>query len=169
MIRHRIEVRLHKPVQPCRKGQLRAEALGQGLIYGDGKLGRVCSLKFVKSIRTTPALKFPQRRCHQIDGGLSLKGNLQRISLKNFLRLKIRFIAGRMLALSDSQLETLMTFAADIPPDKRSMLLERIEAMLRGPINVKTACPLYPRKQTCAVQLRMSAKGHKRTTPARTA
>ena len=30
-----------------------------------------------------------------------------------------------MLALSDSQLKTLMTFAADIPPDKRSMFLER--------------------------------------------
>jgi hypothetical protein len=27
----------------------------------------------------------------------------------------------------------------------------------------KTSCPLYPRKQTCAVQLRMSAKGQKRT------
>ena len=25
------------------------------------------------------------------------------------------------------------------------------------------ACPLYPRKQTCAVQLAMSAKGQKRT------
>src|SRR5262249_25535252 len=25
------------------------------------------------------------------------------------------------------------------------------------------ACPLYPRKRTCAVQLRMSAKGQKRT------
>jgi hypothetical protein len=24
-------------------------------------------------------------------------------------------------------------------------------------------CPLYPRKRTCAVQLGMSAKGHKRT------
>jgi hypothetical protein len=35
-----------------------------------------------------------------------------------------------MLALSDSQLETLMTFAADIPPDKRSTFLERIAAML---------------------------------------
>jgi hypothetical protein len=27
----------------------------------------------------------------------------------------------------------------------------------------KRSCPLYPRKQTCAVQKRMSAKGHKRT------
>jgi hypothetical protein len=27
----------------------------------------------------------------------------------------------------------------------------------------KTSCPLYPRKQTCAVQLRMSALGQKRT------
>jgi len=35
-----------------------------------------------------------------------------------------------MLALSDSQLETLMTFAADIPPDKRSTFLERVGAML---------------------------------------
>jgi hypothetical protein len=35
-----------------------------------------------------------------------------------------------MLALSDSQLKTLMTFAADIPPDKRSMFLERVGAML---------------------------------------
>jgi|SoiMetStandDraft_2_1073263.scaffolds.fasta_scaffold314619_2 hypothetical protein len=45
MIRHRIEARLHKAVQPCHKGQLRAEALGQGLIYGDdSELGRVCSV-----------------------------------------------------------------------------------------------------------------------------
>jgi hypothetical protein len=35
-----------------------------------------------------------------------------------------------MLALSDSQLRTLMTFAADIPPDKRSTFLERVGAML---------------------------------------
>jgi hypothetical protein len=35
-----------------------------------------------------------------------------------------------MLALSDSQLRTLMTSAADIPPEKRSMFLERVAAML---------------------------------------
>jgi hypothetical protein len=35
-----------------------------------------------------------------------------------------------MVALSDSQLKTLMTFAADIPPDKRSTFLERVGAML---------------------------------------
>jgi hypothetical protein len=28
---------------------------------------------------------------------------------------------------------------------------------------VQSPCPLYPRKRTCAVQLRMSALGHKRT------
>ena len=27
----------------------------------------------------------------------------------------------------------------------------------------KSSCPLYPQKRTCAVQLEMSAKGHKRT------
>jgi hypothetical protein len=35
-----------------------------------------------------------------------------------------------MLALSDAQLQTLMTFAADIPPEKRSLFLERVGAML---------------------------------------
>ena len=35
-----------------------------------------------------------------------------------------------MLALSDSQLKTLMTFAADIPQEKRSTFLERVGAML---------------------------------------
>jgi hypothetical protein len=35
------------------------------------------------------------------------------------------------LALSDAQLQTLMIFAADIPPEKRSIFMERIEAMLR--------------------------------------
>ena len=35
-----------------------------------------------------------------------------------------------MVALSDFQLKTLMTFAADIPPDKRSTFLERVSAML---------------------------------------
>jgi hypothetical protein len=35
-----------------------------------------------------------------------------------------------MLGLSDAQLQTLMTFAADIPPDKRSTFLERVGAML---------------------------------------
>ena len=34
------------------------------------------------------------------------------------------------LALTDSQLKTLMTFAADISPDKRSTFLERVGAML---------------------------------------
>jgi hypothetical protein len=34
-----------------------------------------------------------------------------------------------MLSLNDAQ-KTLMTFAADIPPDKRSMFLERVGAML---------------------------------------
>jgi hypothetical protein len=28
---------------------------------------------------------------------------------------------------------------------------------------MQKSCPLYPRKQTCAVQLRMSALGQKRT------
>ena len=35
-----------------------------------------------------------------------------------------------MLALSDAQLQTLMTFAADIPQEKRSTFLERVGAML---------------------------------------
>jgi hypothetical protein len=35
-----------------------------------------------------------------------------------------------MLSLNDAQLKTLMTFAADIPPDKRSTFLERVGAML---------------------------------------
>jgi hypothetical protein len=34
------------------------------------------------------------------------------------------------LALSDAQLKTVMLFAAAIPPEKRSMFLERIGAML---------------------------------------
>jgi hypothetical protein len=40
------------------------------------------------------------------------------------------------LALSDSQLNTVMTDAADLPPEKRSLYLERIGAMLnaRGPV-----------------------------------
>src|SRR5262249_57271593 len=32
-----------------------------------------------------------------------------------------------------------------------------------GHLQCKKACPLYPRKQTCAVQLDMSALGQKRT------
>jgi len=35
-----------------------------------------------------------------------------------------------MVSLSDSQLRTLMTAAADMPPEKRSMFLERVGAML---------------------------------------
>jgi hypothetical protein len=35
-----------------------------------------------------------------------------------------------MLGLSDAQLQTLMTFAADIPQEKRSTFLERVGAML---------------------------------------
>jgi hypothetical protein len=35
-----------------------------------------------------------------------------------------------MLSLSDHQLQTVMTVAADMPPDKRSTFLERIGAML---------------------------------------
>jgi hypothetical protein len=35
-----------------------------------------------------------------------------------------------MLALSDPQLKTVMLFAATIPPEKRSMFLERVAAML---------------------------------------
>jgi hypothetical protein len=34
------------------------------------------------------------------------------------------------LGLSDTQLATLMTIAGDIPPEKRSMFLERVGAML---------------------------------------
>jgi hypothetical protein len=35
-----------------------------------------------------------------------------------------------MLSLNDAQLKTLTTFAADIPPEKRSLFLERVGAML---------------------------------------
>jgi hypothetical protein len=35
-----------------------------------------------------------------------------------------------MVSLSDSQLRTLMTAAADMLPEKRSMFLERVGAML---------------------------------------
>jgi hypothetical protein len=35
-----------------------------------------------------------------------------------------------MLGLSDAQLQTLMTFAADIPQEERSTFLERVGAML---------------------------------------
>jgi hypothetical protein len=35
-----------------------------------------------------------------------------------------------MIALSDNQLQTVMTFAADIPPEKRSTFLEPVGAML---------------------------------------
>jgi hypothetical protein len=34
------------------------------------------------------------------------------------------------LALSDAQLKTVMTIAAAIPPEKRSMFLQRVSAML---------------------------------------
>jgi hypothetical protein len=34
------------------------------------------------------------------------------------------------LGLSDSQLQILMTFAAEIPPEKRSLFLQRVGAML---------------------------------------
>lgn len=36
-----------------------------------------------------------------------------------------------MLALSDSQLQTLMTFAAEIPQEERSLFLARVGVMLR--------------------------------------
>jgi len=41
------------------------------------------------------------------------------------------------LALSDSQLNTVMMAAADLPPEKRSLYLERIGAMMnaRGRFN----------------------------------
>jgi len=41
------------------------------------------------------------------------------------------------LALSDAQLKTVMAFAAGIPPEKRSLFLERFAAMLtlRGRFN----------------------------------
>src|SRR5262245_24794382 len=38
-------------------------------------------------------------------------------------------------------------------------------AMSRGQNGMSDPCPLYPRKQTCAVQTGMSALGHKRTWP----
>ena len=36
----------------------------------------------------------------------------------------------RMISLSDTQLQTVMAFAADILPEKRSLFLERLGAML---------------------------------------
>ena len=53
-----------------------------------------------------------------------------------------------MLALSDAQLQTLMTFAADIPQEKRSMFLERVAAMLamrgRGHFNDADVADVAP-------------------------
>jgi hypothetical protein len=40
------------------------------------------------------------------------------------------WLANEMIALSDNQLQTLMIVAADITPEKRSMFLERVSAML---------------------------------------
>ena len=47
------------------------------------------------------------------------------------------FLRTMPLALSDAQLQTLMTLAAGIVPEKRSMFLERVGAMLtlRGRFN----------------------------------
>src|ERR1043166_1408797 len=40
---------------------------------------------------------------------------------------------------------------------------QRLLWVISGHFAVQSSCPLYPRKQTCAVQLGMSAMGHKRT------
>jgi hypothetical protein len=48
------------------------------------------------------------------------------------------------LAVSDARLKTVMTFAADIPPEKRSAFLERVGAMLVIPIaSTTTTWPMW--------------------------